>query len=231
MDLTKLFVLVPLVLCSLVHGQDTLSIEGPDEAKSGALIRLTANLEDGESAWWIVTNPPDMDYEVVDGGKKLIFAGSCGKSEVRIILLAQKIVENRIVTRQLNHTVRVGHGAQPPPIEDPVEDPVDDDNPFERDWSELRLLVESRPEPGNDPQTARRWIEELETTATAIEGKTISDAQRMVGEARRRVFVTPKPVPWNPFFQAVDSMISSDPPKDVPEYQGLLRAIAEGMKR
>lgn len=126
-----LFLMV-VVFAANLFGQDSLDIVGPSLAEPGSLVRLEAELDQDESPFWLVMQPIDLDYEQVDAGDRIIFATGCEKTQVDIvvILLAQKVIDGRIITRQMRHTVKIGN--QPDPVEppDPIEPP---ENPFNPD--------------------------------------------------------------------------------------------------
>ncbi len=136
-----------LLFAALVSGQtqmDSLNIAGPFEVSPGQLVRLSAKLESDESPLWIVLRPNDLDYELADNGRKLIFAVHAQTSDpIVILLLAQQVKEGRIVTRQLRRQIAVVKEASPgkpivtdppkkEPIENPVKEPVGEDDPIFR---------------------------------------------------------------------------------------------------
>lgn len=87
---------------------EPLSINGPSVVTAGTLVRLSANTADGESPFWIVLDPIDLDYEQVDRGQRILFAASCSNSKrITVLLLAQHVLEGRIVTRQVRRTIKV----------------------------------------------------------------------------------------------------------------------------
>jgi len=126
---SQTFVAFCLIVCWLGAGEtsgqmDSLRIEGPKEVRSGDLVRLNAKLDENESPLWIVLKPSDLDYEQVDQGARLIFAVKYQQQEpITVMLLAQRVVEGRVVTRQVRTTLLIVGEDSPKP------DPVDDNEP------------------------------------------------------------------------------------------------------
>ena len=122
---------------SFANGQqNSLNIDGPLEIQAGQLVRLNAEIAPEESPFWIVLNPSDLDYEQVDQGRRLIFSVGCQPTrEVVVLLLAQQVIDGRIVTRQLRRRMKVEDfrgGPLPNPIDpNPIADPkpTPDPNP------------------------------------------------------------------------------------------------------
>ena len=104
-----------------------LNIDGPAEVSAGQLVRLIADIEPAESPFWIVLKPVNLDYEQVDNGQRLIFAVACEPpDDLIVMLLAQRVVNDRIVTRQLIRRIPVKSGTDLPSPVDPGEPlPVD----------------------------------------------------------------------------------------------------------
>jgi len=117
---------------------DALQIDGPHEVQPGMLVRLSANTTKNETPFWIVLDPIDLDYEQVDGGKRLLFSSGDQSTSITVILLAQQVVKNRITTRQIRRTIQVSDDlpedvdAPPPPVtEPPTEPPTQTPTPAE----------------------------------------------------------------------------------------------------
>ena len=71
-------IVVGLIFVSTAIAQvGSLQIEGPHEVEPGQLVRLSANTLDNETPFWIVLEPINLDYESVDGGKRLLFSSGC----------------------------------------------------------------------------------------------------------------------------------------------------------
>ena len=103
---------------------DTLQIEGPEQVKPGTLVRLTASTTESETPLWIVLSPVDLDYEVADSGRRLLFASGCRAGErVTVLLLAQQVNGERIASRQVRKTIHVISENNDVPVEDPPADP------------------------------------------------------------------------------------------------------------
>ncbi len=98
------------LLASTAFAQlESLQIEGPHEVEPGQLVRLSANTVENETPFWIVLEPIDLDYEAVDGGRRLLFSsGRQSSTSITVILLAQQFKEGRIVTRQIRRSISVG---------------------------------------------------------------------------------------------------------------------------
>ena len=110
----------PISLCRL-------NIDGPAEVVGGQLVRLIADIEPAESPFWIVLKPVNLDYEQVDNGQRLIFAVACEPpDDLIVMLLAQRVVNDRIVTRQLFAESQSNRSTDLPSPVDPGEPlPVD----------------------------------------------------------------------------------------------------------
>jgi hypothetical protein len=93
-----------------------LEISGPAEAKMGELTRLIAEVEPAETPCWIVLSPSDLDFEQVDNGRRLILTPPrYSKEPVVVLLLAQSVVEGRVVTRQIRRQIRIVDESIVPP--------------------------------------------------------------------------------------------------------------------
>ncbi len=139
------FLLLTMPIDSANAQIDSLNIGGPLEIQAGQLVRLNAEIAPEESPFWIVLTPSDLDYEQVDQGRRLIFSVGCQPtSEVVVLLLAQQVIDGRIVTRQLRRrmTVESPDGTLPPdPIRpDPQPTPTPNPDPSP-DLTKLRIYT------------------------------------------------------------------------------------------
>ena len=89
-------------------GIEALQIDGPHEALTGTLVRLSANTVEEETPLWIVLDPIDLDYELTCGGKRLLFSTGCKEGQrITVLLLAQQMRDDRLVTRQIRRVLKV----------------------------------------------------------------------------------------------------------------------------
>jgi hypothetical protein len=114
-------VLAALMVSNCLAQIDALQIKGPKEVAPGQLVRLDAKLEPEETPFWIVLAPTDLDYEQVADGRRLIFAVDCRPSKsITVLLLAQQVLDDRIVTRQIRSTIQIKDDqAKEPDKEEP----------------------------------------------------------------------------------------------------------------
>lgn len=231
MDLKQFFAAAVLGLSLFVSstlGQGVQKIEGPTTAEPGSLVRLSAPIEDDESAFWLVLSPIDLDYEMTNGGRKMIFAAGCSSREIVVMCLAQSIEDGRIVNRPYRHVMTIGAPVEEP--EDPGDDPVDDDPGAGPDFSAIAAWVSNHPTPKADPDLAIRWRDALRSSAPGLKGKTLVQAKEIVSGIRVAVFGLDDPrINWAPFFQELEAEILKNPPKTGDDYSILVEAIAKGL--
>jgi hypothetical protein len=103
---------------------NSLNIAGPEQVQPGQLVRLTAELNEKESPFWIVLHPADLDYEQVEEGHRLIFSVGCRPEKtIVVMLLAQQVIDGRIETRQLLRRIKVQTDLGDPTIPDDQPQP------------------------------------------------------------------------------------------------------------
>jgi len=195
------------------------------------LVRLSVNLEETESALWLL-EPSTLDYEIVNN--RIIFAMSC-ETEVRVLVVAAKVVDGAVKFRQMRHVVTLSNDTPtptPPEDEDEEEDEDEDEPTPVRDWSDVTDWVLSRDEPKEDPNTAKAWKEALEKAVILMEGKSLEQQQKIVGDLRRNVFIDREifSTNWNPILRGIDKQVKKNLPKNSQEYIALIKAILKGLK-
>jgi len=126
---------------------ESLQIDGPREVTTGSLIRLSAKTDEKETAFWIVLKPIELDFEVVDGGQRILFSSGCKPDvQITLLLLAQQVHEGRIVTRQIRRTIQVVADRREEPADEPPntvpDDPSLSDSPLylkvKEAWKSIR---------------------------------------------------------------------------------------------
>ena len=228
LQLLILFLLIQLPITGFA--QDRLTIDGPTEVETCDLVRLKVNLQEGESALWIV-EPIELDYEPL--GDRIIFSLACVK-EARVTVIAASVVNERVIFRQLRHRVRVGRGSNPPsePNEptDPGDDPGDPDKA--RDWSSAKRWIAKHSTVKADRETASAYASKLASIQSSLSRLPLGDGRKLVGNVRREVFGTRSSfeVDWNPFLIELDRRIAKQPPKTSTEFASLIKAMTDGLK-
>ncbi len=215
--------------CNFAWSQtEALQINGPKEVSPGQLIRLDAQLQPEESPFWIVLSPTDLDYEQVDEGRRLIFAVDCEQTKpITILLLAQQVRNERIVTRQVRRTLSVrksqpGQSSDPNLDEDFKESPLFDlvtkawesiDSQVAKDKTasiaDNFKMVAGRCEDGSLRETPQIW-------------KTLSESNQNV--------LAEQTESWAPVGLAMQSGFANLQLKTIPEHPFHLRAIAAALR-
>ena len=176
--------------------------------------------------------PINLDYESVDGGKRLLFSSGCQrKTSITVILLAQQVKEGRIVTRQIRRTILVDESSlsdepQPDPSP-PADDPVAKSPVYEAildAWpkirtdaaKELSLSVAGNFEAvglkcsANDfQQPDEIWLELSSLNRQTLQIETAA---------------------WDPVAQALQEKFKELAPRDVPAHAVHLRAAATAIR-
>lgn len=215
--------------CNLAWGQSqSLEINGPSEIASGQLIRLDAQLDPDESPLWIVLSPPDLDYEQVDGGRRLIFAVDDRQVEpITILLLAQQIENDRIVTRQVRRTLTIRSDEADEPEPNP-EDPDLKKSPLFRlvfeAWDSLESLAARNKTSliaDNFESVAKRCEQGSFSELPQVWKALSKSNQDVLGEQTED---------WEPVGLAMQSGFADLRLKTIPEHAFHLRAVASALR-
>lgn len=170
---------------------DRLNIEGPQTVVAGQLVRLTAQLEPNESPFWIVLDPVDLDYEQIEDGQRLVFAVGCQqRTAIVVLLLAQRVEENRIVTRQLRRRIEIQDDDKIPGPDDPVTPPITEPTPAKppTDSPLFRVVLESWTQiPSVEAKAfAPAVAANFDAIADQCESGSLADVRQIASELSRR---------------------------------------------
>lgn len=223
-----------------LYGQTSaLQIEGPRESQPGQLVRLVAKTVPSETPFWIVLEPIDLDYEQVDGGQRLLFSTGClPNRRISVLLLAQRVQENRIVTRQIRRTIVVGEQApvnppvlDPPPVngQEPAEPIAWEDSPLFSSvlvaWPEIRTDVAK----GLSSEVAASF----DSIADQIDGGQITHVEQVwtsVGVANREILQVEVSA-WEPVGQAIQLQFKQLKLSKIREHAFHLRSVAAAIRQ
>ncbi len=213
---------------------NALDIRGPFEVAPGELVRLTAEIQPEESPFWIVLNPPNLDYEQVEDGHRLLFAVGCHQqSEVVVVLLAQQVMDQRIVTRQIRRRIKIRrpNDTDQPPDENPNDPPSTPitEFPMYRLVAAAMKKIESVEAKSKGHLIAKSF----EQTATACESGSINsipDIWESLSQANARI-LGPLTSYWEPVGVAMQSEFKRLRIADVKSHAVHLRAAAAAIKQ
>jgi hypothetical protein len=236
----KFFLAIAAVLLfsSRACGQiNTLEIGGPYEARTGSLVRLVAKTQPNETPFWLVLAPSDLDYEQVNDGRRLIFSAGCSKGQrIVVLLLAQQLIDGKIVTRQLRRTVEVVAASELDP--DSPSDRPPDIQP-DKDWGSSPVFeAASRAMRLVSPDSARklgpRIADNFDFVAQRCraggEIKTKTEIWQQLSKLNREALGELSPG-WTPFAIETQSAFQALNLADVPSHQFHLRAAALAIRR
>jgi hypothetical protein len=211
---------------------DSLQIDGPREVQPGKLVCLAANTVEDETPFWIVLRPLDLEYEHADGGKKLFFSSGCSVNRsVTILLLAQQVKGNRIVTRQIRRTIEVKADADPSAPESgeprPVELPVTDSPLYE-------AVLKAWPLIGTDaakelsPEVAKN----MDAVALLCESGKAKEVSTIWKELsmRNRDTLGLETMAWNPVAEALQTQFKRLALQSPEEHAFHLRATSAALR-
>jgi hypothetical protein len=119
-----------------------VGIDGPETARAGDLVILSARVDGAESFAWLLANS-DKSYLPVEGGRRLVFAS--GTPGPYVFVLAVSVLNDpadAVQTRIVKHVVTIEGGQPPNPNPDPDGPDPEPDNPDPD---------EPEPEPGPGP--------------------------------------------------------------------------------
>jgi hypothetical protein len=103
--------------------QEKPFIEGPESVEPGAPLFLTASLEEGSVATWVIESPDGMQFRTYQDQHEFASAGPMDAKEVRVALSVARIVAEKIEQKVIRKTITV-KGQEPIPPPTPPEPPV-----------------------------------------------------------------------------------------------------------
>lgn len=212
----------------------SLEIDGPREAKPGTLVRLTAQTAEEETPFWIVLDPIDLDSEQVDSGRRLVFSTGCKPDQsITVILLAQQVKDDRIITRQLRRKIIVSdENRQQPPAPQPPISP--EPEPFNESPVYLATL-QAWPQIATDAAKSLSPLvaNNLEEVAESCLSETFQQRSKIWTElsSQNRRVLQVETMAWEPIAQVLQRKFKALELPDVRSHGFHLKAAAAAVRR
>jgi len=216
-------------------GIEALQIDGPHEAQTGTLVRLSANTVEQETPLWIVLDPIDLDYELACDGKLLLFSTGCKEGQrITVLLLAQQVRDGRIVTRQIRRVLKVVPEVTSEEPEDrPPDVPTDDDpsladsplySPITKAWHLIRT---------DDAKALSEQVaSNIDAMARKCDTGTVAKVSTIWGELSKsnRQTLGVESAAWNPVAETMQTEFQKLQLQTPGEHSFHLKAVAAAIR-
>jgi hypothetical protein len=228
-------ILAILLLCGSTFAAEA-KISGPNTAKTGDLVVISAKESTGKAFKWIMpSNIQTLSCSDLEFG---FASGTPGVYTFTLIAADTESDGNQIAVA--SHTVRVGDAVEPAPEPEPEQPPPDEPTPglFEA----LRKLSQESAARLNDKQTAtglaetiRAKADEIERMCEAGQCPTLAGAKRMMVVAIENRLLTLKrdqSVAWAKVWrEPVNAKLQESDTSTVANYLAAMRAAALGLSQ
>lgn len=229
------FLWVVALLCTSVLGAEA-KISGPNTAKIGDLVVISAKESTGKAFKWVM---PSGIQTLSCSDLEFGFAsGTPGVYSFTLIAADTDDAENPIAIA--THTVRVGGPATPPPVDPDPEEP-DEPTPPPSDLEKLRQLSKESAATLNDKAVAMVLSDTIQAKAREIEAMcergmcpTLDGAKRMMVVSIENLLLArsgnSRNVDWaNGWRVPINAALKEINTTTVANYLAAMRAIAVGL--